>query len=686
MWLLPSRQRPEHLRRFFDAYRETGADSQGVVWLDGDDYDKYSDIDLPGGWHFIIHARLDSVGALTNEFFRKFPDEPWYGLLGDDVIPRTQGWDRKLIDAAGNDGLSYGNDRLYARASHPVVGGDLVRELGWLALPGCKRIYIDNALEEAARRRGKVAYLNNVIVEHMHWSNGKRTKDIVDQKEGNLEDQKVYEAWLKTLEKPVTFACVNWGNYCDRGTEYVNILFDMVRRNICSGYPGKFVCFTDQPDGLDSYIEARALPEGMRGWWNKLYLFKEGVFEEGERVIYLDLDTCITGSLDRIIQYDGEFAILRDFYKLDKYGPGAMMWRGGFGKEIWSSYEDAGFPTEMEWGDWDWINSYFENTSYKPQILQDIFPNEVVSFKVQARHGIPKHAKIVCFHGLPRPHQADGWVPYIWKLGGGSSLDLVTIANISEEKIVENIEAAMQLPYPLLQQKEAHDRHAVIIGGGPSLFECLEEIKFRQSAGQHIFASNNSYKYLKMWGIKPDYHVMLDARAENAEFVPYAYHRFQGTGGVNDDVQLLYSSQCDPHVFDKAAKNGYSPIIWHSHAGGIERIVAAEDRAFTYVGGGSSVSLKAMAIAYIMGYRSIHLYGMDSSYRGESHHAYSQAPNDDERTISVICNGKEYKTAPWMATQVDEFKELSAQLVGLGCIITVHGDGLLQDVAKLMAA
>ena len=110
--------------------------------------------------------------------------------------------------------------------------------------------------------------------------------------------------------------CVNAGNYEGRGVEYVNILNDMVRRNLPEGYPGTFTVFTDTPGEYEPGIEVRELPvPGLQGWWNKLSLFQSNVFQDGERILYMDLDTLIAGRLDAVADYQGEFAILRDFYR-----------------------------------------------------------------------------------------------------------------------------------------------------------------------------------------------------------------------------------------------------------------------------------------------------------------------------------------------------------------------------------
>lgn len=202
MWFLPSRLRPRSLQRFFNAYEDTGADSEGVVWVDDDDPHiiQYQCVIFPLKWIMLTQPPLGSNGDIANAFFSLFPNEPWYGFLADDVVPRTPHWDEKLIEA-GKDGLSYCEDYLNAdrQPTHFVVNGDWVRETGWLALPGCKRTYIDNAWFEIAKRKKKITYLNNVVLEHLHFSNGKSPMDETYQKPSVGKDKEVFDTWLASL-------------------------------------------------------------------------------------------------------------------------------------------------------------------------------------------------------------------------------------------------------------------------------------------------------------------------------------------------------------------------------------------------------------------------------------------------------------------------------------------------------
>jgi len=201
---------------------------------------------------------------------------------------------------------------------------------------------------------------------------------------------------------------MNASNYCGRGAEYANNLARAVARNLDA--PHRFTCFTDDATGLLPGIEARPLPhDGLIGWMNKVSLFKPGVFAEGERILWIDLDTLVINPIDDIASYDGEFAVLEDLLFPGQWGTGVMAWRGGFGGSIWQRYVEAVFPN-VQGGDQFWLM----HCAPRVDILQDLYPNQIASYKV---HGgqLSAHTRICCFHGWPRPHEVtSGWVPSLW--------------------------------------------------------------------------------------------------------------------------------------------------------------------------------------------------------------------------------------------------------------------------------
>lgn len=458
-------------------------------------------------------------------------------------------------------------------------------------------------------------------------------------------------------------ACVKVG--ARYTAEYVNVLFDSVRRNLPAGFPGRFVCFTDDATGLDPAIVVKSVPEDLasRGWWAKLYLFSEDAFPKGERVLYFDLDTVITGPLDAVAAYDGPFAILRDVYRANGWQSSVMAWEAGSVAHIWGLWNMANRP-EKAGGDQEWI----EIAEYSANFLQDLFPNKFKSYKEDCRAGIPQGCSVVFFHGRPRPHEVKtGWVPEVWKVGGGSGVELFVMEMIPDEALKAQALDALRRPN-WLKSAPKHNGTAIIVGGGPSLADTLHYVKGMQLNGATVFATNNAYNFLVRNGIHPNAHVMLDPRRENIDFVP------------QDAAPKFYASQCHPDVLDAA---GDSLVCWHSLHYVYRDEIARRDPDAPHLGGGSTVGLRAMSLAYALGYRDFRLFGFDSSYR-ESHHAYPQPLNDHHRTLEVKAAGETFRCAPWMVSQAEDFKGITKALVENDCTVSVYGDGLIPAIAREM--
>ena len=169
-----------------------------MILVDNDDplASAYRDMALPDSWAILTNPR-GPLSELYNRAFKANPDLRWYGFLADDVVPETPGFDRLLIATAGRDGMAVpAGGETTGGAPHFVLGGDLVRSVGWLALPGLKRLYIDTVWVDIARARGVLRYRPDVTLRHDHFSNGKALFDATYRKPRG--DRAIYDAWRKT--------------------------------------------------------------------------------------------------------------------------------------------------------------------------------------------------------------------------------------------------------------------------------------------------------------------------------------------------------------------------------------------------------------------------------------------------------------------------------------------------------
>ena len=112
----------------------------------------------------------------------------------------------------------------------------------------------------------------------------------------------------------VNVVCMKWGTLY--GADYVNALFRGVQKHLSLNH--RFVCFTDNAEGIASGVEIRpiprlSLPDGKEDLrWRKLTLFSNPLDDLVGPTLFLDLDLVIFGSLDVFFTQAGSVPIIRD--------------------------------------------------------------------------------------------------------------------------------------------------------------------------------------------------------------------------------------------------------------------------------------------------------------------------------------------------------------------------------------
>jgi hypothetical protein len=257
---------------------------------------------------------------------------------------------------------------------------------------------------------------------------------------------------------------------------------------------------------------------------------------------------------------------------------------------------------------------------------------------------------------------------------GGDSASLAEAlplcVNTADETLFGNMRAAVAAGYPLIAGVRPHNEVALLVGGGPSLEETRDEIAKLDEVGAHVFALNGAGIWLQENGIIPDAVIVLDARPHNARFV----------ANISRLAVLYLATQCDPAVFEAGKNNEI--VAWHPNMDGTSGVIEPRYRETIFIGSGTSVGMRAMRLVHVLGYRTVHLFGYDSSYRDDEAHAYPQAENDSDLPRECFCGGRRFVSTGWMIRQADDFKHIAAGLMTEGMTIHVHGDGLLPEVAR----
>ena len=242
------------------------------------------------------------------------------------------------------------------------------------------------------------------------------------------------------------------------------------------------------------------------------------------------------------------------------------------------------------------------------------------------------------------------------------------MANTTED-IDRNIEYSLGRKYIGYQELIGTESGAVsVVGSGPSLKENWH--KLRDFDGD-IITCNAACQFLLEKGIVPKYWFCFDADPLMLEFIT-----------PRSDITYLLASRCPPKAWELL--EGCKVVCWHAMGDlNLQAILEKHRLMEPMVVGGSAAVTRAMILTHSLGYKSVHLWGVDSSFHnGDTHIRQSTTV---EKWIPILCNKQVFDCAPWMAQQAEDFKILAPSMRDeLGMKLVVHGYGLIPHLAKAM--
>ena len=207
--LVPSRGRPQNVARLIEACAKTcRADTILHFGFDQDDDALPVNLTAAAGALITVRPRM-GLAHWTNCLSALHEDASWQASIGDDMVPLTDGWDERLCEAAGPNGMAYPNDR--RRNDIPeavVISTSLIRALGWFCEPSLSHWYVDAVWADIGRAAGCLRYLPDVVVEHRHpnvpGSGARPDATYSEAASGFAKDLAAYQKWrLKRMRADI---------------------------------------------------------------------------------------------------------------------------------------------------------------------------------------------------------------------------------------------------------------------------------------------------------------------------------------------------------------------------------------------------------------------------------------------------------------------------------------------------
>jgi len=208
-----------------------------------------------------------------------------------------------------------------------------------------------------------------------------------------------------------------------------------------------------------------------------------------------------------------------------------------------------------------------------------------------------------------------------------------------------------------------NDEEVAVVCYGPSLNKTWKEIpKFKK-----IMTCSGAHKFLLDKGIVPTWHVDLDPRE----------HKVKMLGTPHKDVEYLMASTCHPTMWD--VLEGFDVKLWHIYSNEDNKNISlVYPRGDWIVTGGNNVGLRCLVMARLMGYRNLHVFGMDFSFPKDSLHHAGEHLNVHKKIYEVPYQGKMYYCEPVMVDYARQFFHEMNQLPDVRVLL--HGEGLLQHM------
>lgn len=236
-----------------------------------------------------------------------------------------------------------------------------------------------------------------------------------------------------------------------------------------------------------------------------------------------------------------------------------------------------------------------------------------------------------------------------------------------------------------------HELEAVLVGSGPSVRNEVGSLKKKTHDKKYMFFGiKGGHDFLLENDIEPHFAVCVDPLEINYKenFLRDAKY-----------CKYFIASQCHPTMFDSLLGRKKEVIIWHLLTDNLLKW-SQEECSPIYqhymIPGGSTSGLRAIVLAYAMGFRKFHLYGYDScltvtdpkkpaNLRKVGGEKYEELNKEGKpKAIQLTVGNKQFLADPAFASQANEIQELIKSMWKPNdpFWFRPYGQGLIQHILR----
>jgi hypothetical protein len=271
---------------------------------------------------------------------------------------------------------------------------------------------------------------------------------------------------------------------------------------------------------------------------------------------------------------------------------------------------------------------------------------------------------------------------------------------VDDTVIQNNVIHALSLGLKCLPVVAAHGERVVMIGGGPSIVNYLDEFRvFADAPGHRLACVKSSHNLVLDMGITPWACMLLDPRDHVKDFIE----------DPAPGVKYIVSSTCAPTTFERLLSRGAEVWLYHALVGASEdslvrlnfQVAMRERQKFAQwcqqhnipmpqapefemgeqmVAGGTTAAARGISTLHMLGFRHFILRGFDSCYY-EQKDMKEKKKDGSARYQQVNLGGKGFTTDAELVAQVQDFQHLVNGSMP-DCTFEIHGDGMIPQVFK----